>query len=249
MVPACLRSPQDSELLGRCLVSLWRTAPGVPAVVVDASPPGGSPELAAVCAELGYDLLRLSGATSFARAANAGLAIAERAGADAVLVHHDVELLEAGWLAALQGADGEIVGARLLFGDGTLQHCGYLYSQLHARFEPRMLFGPADLPASLEPAVCPVGAALTLVRHEALLALGGFDEGYQLGGEDVDLCLRAFAAGGTCVYEPRAVAVHHHVAWRGVPDRDRERLATASHKLLLTRFDETAVRPFALELA
>jgi GT2 family glycosyltransferase len=99
------------------------------------------------------------------------------------------------------------------------------------------------------PAVCPVGAALTLVRHEALVALGGFDEGYQLGGEDVDLCLRAFAAGGTCIYEPRAVAVHHHVAWRGVPDRDRERLATASHKRLLTRFDETAVRRFALELA
>ena len=245
VVPACLRGPQDAELLGRCLVSLWRTAPGVPAIVVDASPPGQSAELAGVCAELGYELLRLGPAT-FASAANAGLAIAEGVGADAVMVHSDVELLEAGWLEALIDAPGVIAGGRLLFPDGTLQHAGYLYSQLHGRFEPRMLFGPADLPASHEGAVCPVGAALTLIRHDALVALGGFDEGYALGGEDVDLCLRAFAAGGTCVYEPRAEALHHHVAWRGVPDEARERLAAASQARLLDRFDETARQPFAL---
>jgi GT2 family glycosyltransferase len=247
VVPACLRDQHDAELLGRCLVSLWRTAPGVPAIVVDASPAGGSDQLAAVCAELSFELLRLEGRASFARAANAGLAIAEGVGADAVVVHHDVELLEPGWLDALVDARGDIVGGRLLFPDGTLQHCGYLYSQLHARFAPRMLFGPADLPGSLEPAVCPVGAALTLIRHDALVALGGFDEGYLLGGEDVDLCLRAFAAGGACVYEPRAVALHHNVAWRGIPDGDRERLAAASQERLLERFDESARRPFALE--
>jgi O-antigen biosynthesis protein len=249
VVPACLRDPHDAELLGRCLVSLWRTAPGVPAIVVDASPAGAGHELAAVCKELSYELLRVDGATSFARAANAGLAIAEGVGADAVVVHHDVELLDAGWLDALVDARGVIAGGRLQFPDGTLQHCGYLYSQLSARFEPRMLFGPGDLPASLEPAVCPVGNALTLIRHEALAALGGFDEDYMLGGEDVDLCLRAFAAGGTCVYEPRAVALHHNVAWRGVPDRDRERLAAASQERLLERFDDAARRPFALEPA
>jgi O-antigen biosynthesis protein len=213
VVPACLRTPQDAELLTRCLASLWRTAPGLPALVVDASPAGRETELAAVCAELSYEVLRLPGPTSFARAANAGLAVAENVGVDAIVIHHDVELVAAGWLEALLHADGVIAAGRLLFGDGTLQHCGYLYSQLHARFEPRMLFGPADLPASLEPAVCPVGAALTLIRHEALVALGGFDETRR--GEDVDLCLRAFAAGGECVYEPQAVALHHGVAWSG----------------------------------
>ena len=213
VVPACLGDRHDAELLGRCLVSLWRTAPGVPAIVVDASPAGRGDELDTVCAELGYERLRLPRPTTFATAANAGLAIAEGAGADAVVVHHDVELLGPGWLDALTGAPGVIAGARLLFPDGTLQHCGYLYSQLHGSFEPRMLFGPADLPAGLEPAVCPVGAALTLIRHDALVALGGFDE--RRGGEDVDLCLRAFAAGGECVYEPRAVALHHAVAWSG----------------------------------
>jgi hypothetical protein len=241
VVPACLRTPHDAELLGRCLVSLWRTAPGVPAIVVDASPAGSAhgKDLPAVCAELSYELVRLAGAASFAHAANAGLAIAEAVGADAVVVHHDVELADPGWLDALYDAGSTIAGARLLFPDGTLQHCGYLYSRLHARFEPRMLFGPADLPAALEPAVCPVGAALALIRHEALVALGGFDEAYELGGEDIDLC----------VYAPRAVALHHHVAWRGVPDRDREALTAASRARLTERFGDDAGRAFALEVA
>jgi GT2 family glycosyltransferase len=232
VVPACLRDRSDAELLGRCLVSLWRTAPGVPAIVVDASPAGAGDELAAVCAELSYELLRLEGRASFARAANAGLAIAEGVGADAVVVHHDVELIEPGWLDALIDARGDIVGGRLLFPDGTLQHCGYLYSQLHARFAPRMLFGPADLPGSLEPAVCPVGAVLTLIRHDALVALGGFDE--TVAQADLDLCLRAFAAGGTCAYEPRAVALHHDVTWSG---------AAAAHGL--REFDDELRRRFA----
>jgi len=251
VVPACLRTPHDAELLSRCLVSLWRTAPGVPAIVVDASPvasPHGK-DLPAVCAELSYELVRLDGPVPFARAANAGLAIAEAVGADAVVAHHDVELIEPGWLDALLDTGATIAGARLLFPDGTLQHCGYLYSRLHARFEPRLLFGPADLPVSLEGAVCPVGTALTLIRHEALVALGGFDEAYELGGEDVDLCLRAFAAGGSCVYAPGAVALHHHVAWRGVPDGDRDRLSAASRTRLAERFSAEAGQAFALEIA
>ena len=250
VVPACLRTPHDAELLSRCLVSLWRTAPGVPAIVVDASPAGSAlgADLPAVCAELSYELVRLD-AAPFAHAANAGLAIAEAVGADAVVVHHDVELIETGWLDTLLATRGEIAGARLLFPDGTLQHAGYLYSRLHARFEPRLLFAPADLPAALADAVCPVGAALTLIRHEALVALGGFDEAYELGGEDVDLCLRAFAAGGTCVYAPQAVALHHHVAWRHVPDADRERLSAASRARLAERFGDAANAPFALEIA
>lgn len=232
VVPACVRDRHDAELLGRCLVSLWRTAPGVPAIVVDASSAGGGSELAPVCAELGYELLRLQSRASFARAANAGLAIAEGAGADAVVVHSDVELLEPGWLDALSDARGDIVGGRLLFPDGTLQHCGYQYSQLHGQFVPRMLFGPADLPASLEPAVCPVGAAFALIRHDALVALGGFDE--TVADADLDLSLRAFAAGGTCAYEPRAVALHHDVTWSG---------AAAAHGL--REYDDELRRRFA----
>jgi glycosyltransferase involved in cell wall biosynthesis len=60
--------------------------------------------------------------------------------------------------------------------------------------------------------------------------LGGFDEGYWNGCEDVDLCLRARAWGYAVVYEPAAVLLHHESAsgaerWTKVNDNLR-RLAT-----------------------
>lgn len=54
----------------------------------------------------------------------------------------------------------------------------------------------------------PAGAFLML-RREAWVALGGFDEGfYPLWFEDVDFLRRARAAGYRILYEPRAVARH-----------------------------------------
>ena len=41
------------------------------------------------------------------------------------------------------------------------------------------------------------------------LALGGFDEGYFLHVEDVDLCRSVWAGGGTVVYQPRAGVLHY----------------------------------------
>lgn len=51
------------------------------------------------------------------------------------------------------------------------------------------------------------GACL-LVRRELLEQLGGWDEGFFLYCEDIDLCRRAKLAGFDVRYEPTAVAVH-----------------------------------------
>ena len=40
--------------------------------------------------------------------------------------------------------------------------------------------------------------------------LGGFDAGYRLYGEDIDLCYRAAKAGWERWYVPQAVVVHAH---------------------------------------
>jgi GT2 family glycosyltransferase len=46
------------------------------------------------------------------------------------------------------------------------------------------------------------------IRREAFAAIGGFDPGYRQIGEDVDLCLRARAAGYALAYCPDAVVRH-----------------------------------------
>jgi GT2 family glycosyltransferase len=54
------------------------------------------------------------------------------------------------------------------------------------------------------------------VRRDAFLSVGGFDPGYRQIGEDVDLCLRAGAAGHRLAYCPDAV-VHHAAESRPGP--------------------------------
>ena len=55
-------------------------------------------------------------------------------------------------------------------------------------------------------------AAFLLLRREMLDELGGFDEGYRLYGEDIDLCYRASKAGWERWYVPQATVRHAHAA-------------------------------------
>jgi GT2 family glycosyltransferase len=48
-----------------------------------------------------------------------------------------------------------------------------------------------------------------LVRREVFDALGGFDEEFWNGHEDVDFCLGAGELGWDILYEPTSVLVHH----------------------------------------
>ncbi len=54
-----------------------------------------------------------------------------------------------------------------------------------------------------------VGGSALLVRRQAFVSVGGFDEGFFLYFEDADLCLRLRAAGGRVVYQPSVTLVHH----------------------------------------
>ena len=53
-----------------------------------------------------------------------------------------------------------------------------------------------------------VSGSCFLARREALEAVGGFDEGFFLYEEDVDLCLRVRRAGWRVVYTPAAEVRH-----------------------------------------
>jgi len=53
-----------------------------------------------------------------------------------------------------------------------------------------------------------VSGAFLVARREAFEAAGGFDEGFFLYYEDIDLCLRLRAAGRRVVFVPEAVAFH-----------------------------------------
>jgi GT2 family glycosyltransferase len=55
-------------------------------------------------------------------------------------------------------------------------------------------------------------AAFLLLRRELLDELGGFDEGFRLYGEDIELCYRAAKAGWERWYAPEALVTHRYAA-------------------------------------
>jgi GT2 family glycosyltransferase len=225
VVPAFLRSDEELDVLLRCLVSLATTAPDARVLVVDDHSPERQlvANLKVACDELGFELAAQPSNEGFSTTVNVGLRRALAEGWDAVLVNADIEFIDAGWLDRMRartdasGRPAAVVGARLLYANGTIQHAGVFLSLLNRDWMHRYQYGPNDLPEALVPCRCPVTAALQLIRHETLVEVGLYDEGYKMCFEDVDYCLRVFEAGLECIYEPSARAFHREKYFRGKP--------------------------------
>jgi GT2 family glycosyltransferase len=57
-----------------------------------------------------------------------------------------------------------------------------------------------------------------MIRRELFQSLGGFDPSLRVAFSDVDLCLRAAAAGHRTVWTPHATLAHHESATRSRVD-------------------------------
>jgi len=135
-------------------------------------------------------VLRFDAHRSFSEACNA--ASREEASSLLLLLNNDVLLHEDAVLGMLDLLDDPLVaiaGTRLVFPEGTIQHRGVLFDEqgpYHDRWGERTQIVPRET-RHLQ---CVTGAAL-LIRTRVWEALGGLDEAYPYGFEDVDLCLRA----------------------------------------------------------
>jgi GT2 family glycosyltransferase len=170
----------------------------------------------------------------FAGNANRGLQHADPE-MDVVLLNADVEVRK-GWLESLQWAayahsdDVGIVGARLLYPNGQIQHAGVRRNDEQPEwFDHRFRFAPADHgPADVPLPVLAVTGACMYVRREVIARIGLLDPAYGMGYEDVDWCLRAWEAGYQVRYEPGAVISHAESSTRPRDPGERE-LAAQRH--------------------
>jgi|tagenome__1003787_1003787.scaffolds.fasta_scaffold20785775_2 hypothetical protein len=252
IVPCDPRAPHELDAAARCLVSLWGTAQGAEVVVVGdrAADPSVTAQLIAVAGELGMHFDQAALQASLA-GINPFLFAARDAGRDAIVVASDVEMASADWIDALaarrdsQGRPAAIVGGRLLYPNGLIEHAGLQFSLLEYRFVERFRFGPASLRESRMAVQCPVGPGLVLMRNEVLRELNGLDPEL-VGHEVVDLCLRAFAAGLECVYEPAAIGTRHRALPQ--PEDDVQRLRRIRRELVLVERHQTLVPLFAAKV-
>jgi GT2 family glycosyltransferase len=196
-----------AELAG-LLDSLDRHAPGVQVIAVDTGSRDGGAELAR---GRGCEIVDLPRNPGFGAANNAGL---ERARHDVtVLLNPDIELLD-GRLLSLAASVRErdaLLFPRLLNADGTIQDHAHplpgtvaevLRAFLPARVAPQPYRAEAPRAVGWAIAAAVVGQTATLRR------LGPFDPGAFLFYEDLELCLRAHAAGIPCELHPEVALLH-----------------------------------------
>ena len=162
-------------------------------------------------------------------AANANRGIAETGAPFVVMANPDTRA-EAGAVAALRAFMEErprcgIAGPQMRYPDGTWQPSRRRFptviGTLVRRTPLRLLFPPRRRQRSYylldEQPTEPVESdwmlgAFLMLRRDMLDELGGFDEGFRLYGEDIDLCYRAAKAGWERWYVPAAVVRHRHAA-------------------------------------
>jgi len=115
-----------------------------------------------------------------------------------------------------------IVGPQMVFPDGAWQPSRRRFPTVRGtlvrRTPLRLLVTPGrahylldERPSEPVEADWMLGGFL-LLRRRMLEELGGFDEGFRLYGEDIDLCYRAAKAGWERWYVPAAVVEHAHQA-------------------------------------
>jgi len=226
------------ELLRRCLVSVASSdglfvgldAPGystsgwrVEVIVVDNASADGS---AAMLAQdfPWVQVIANRQNLGFTAANNQGLAVSR--GRYVLFLNPDTELAPAALGLMLHYAETHlevgVVGPQLRYGDGSLQSSRrrlptlvtfFLESTIVQRWWPRnrvlSRYYALDLPDDATSRVDWVVGACMLVRRAVLEQIGGFDEGFFMYSEELDLCRRAVDAGWQVVYLPAAVVTHY----------------------------------------
>jgi len=149
-----------------------------------------------------------------------------------VLLNNDTAIIREDWLDEMlnhaQRPEVGIVGAKLLYPSGRIQHAGVVLG----------LNGPADHPFIGEAVDTPghmwrlqvdqnysaVTAACLMIRRSLYMEVGGMDEeAFKVSYNDVDLCLKAGQAGYLTVWTPHALVLHEgNVSQKAIDPQKQE---------------------------
>lgn len=240
LVSVLVATRDHAAVLRRCLESLTaRTSyPRYELLVVDnqSRDPETVGYLRALATRPRTRVLAYDAPFNFAAINN--LAATEAQGDVLCLLNNDTEVITPDWLEEmvsrllLPGVG--VVGAKLLFADGRVQHAGDVVGPCGCAWHLHHHL-PADAPgychrAGLAQELSAVTGACLVTDRRLYLDLGGFDAvNLPVTFNDVDYCLRVREAGYRVVFTPHALLHHHESATRG-PDDTPEKQARSKRE-------------------
>jgi GT2 family glycosyltransferase/glycosyltransferase involved in cell wall biosynthesis/Flp pilus assembly protein TadD len=202
-----------------CLASLAKHPPDVSfeVLVVDDYSTDDTPLFLAEAARKDSRIrtIRADSVSGFARSCNRGALSAT--GSYLLFLNNDTEL-QPGWFNPLftileKNPHIGIVGPKLTFPDGSIQHCGKIWKDIGGHLsQPHHIYyrAPGDAPFVNESREYQMlTGACIMVRRGEFLSIGPFDETYENGWEDDDLCYAYRAAGKRSWYCAESTVIHY----------------------------------------
>ncbi|MBD2771534.1 glycosyltransferase [Iningainema sp. BLCCT55] len=157
----------------------------------------------------------------FNAAMRINMGVAKARGEFILILNDDIQVLTPDWIESLlelaQQKEIGVVGAKLSFPDGKVQHLGMVISDGN----PSHIYYGADgedlscyySNFTIKNYLAATGACLML-RSDLFQELGGLDEQFPFNYLDVDLCLKAHQSGYRNVVTPFAHLIHYESATR-----------------------------------
>lgn len=149
-------------------------------------------------------------------------AVTHATGEALLFLNNDIEAISPDWMERMLEyalrEDVGCVGAKLYYPDGTIQHAGVIvglgglagHGHVNFKRDADGYCGRLNLSA--------VTAACLMMRKDVFEEVGGFDEGYPLAFNDVDLCCKIREKDYLIVWTPYAQLYHHESKTRGSDD-------------------------------
>lgn len=145
-----------------------------------------------------------------------------------LLLNNDTEVIEPDFiqymLQPLQNPQVGVVGAKLFFKDGLVQHVGMLIGPdgtvVHVDQDEDDAW-PGYMGRSIFPTnVSAVTGACQMMRRETFDLVGGYSEQFAVGYNDADFCCKVVRSGQRIVMQPAAKLYHFEFTSRGREEND-----------------------------
>jgi len=129
------------------------------------------------------------------------------------------------------------VGPRLVYPNGEIQQAGIVFDHNKTGVHFGAFYSKEHRAVTQKKHFTALTAACLLIKKKNFLAVGGFDESYRFGMEDLDLCLKLGKEGAKLRYVPASTVIHYESRTAG-----RFKYAKQNIDLFLSRWAEN-LRP------